>query len=227
MFPKREKAQDREPYATAVVHMNVNRKPSRFLWKVAAAGVGLWVASQFISSTGQRSPHVQAAPLLEKVQALGELHAVKYTYRDVHEFQTAREATPWLASIPGGNEVVNAATTNTAVMSYTGTIEAGVDLAQAKIAKTETGVTVTLPAPRIYPANVSADVHSVKRGLFWRDQAITTTAIEDAKARLHNTSLRQGILEEAKTNVRKQVGALVKDLAGTEAVITFEGEPAS
>lgn len=167
---------------------------------------------------------VQAAPLLERVQALGELHAVKYTYRDINEFESHREATPWLASLPGGSQIVGAATRNTAVMSYTGTVEAGVDLAKAKILRTDGGVTVTLPQPKVYPVNVTASVHSVKRGVFWRDTNIATSAIEDAKVRLRETSIRQGILTEAKTNVKKQVGDLVRELSGASATVLFEGD---
>jgi len=170
---------------------------------------------------------VQTAPLLERVQALGELHAVKYTYRDINEFETQREATPWLAAIPGGSEIVGSATRNSAVMSYTATVEAGVDLSKAEIVRTANGVTVKLPQPQVYPPNVTASVHSVKRGVFWRDPAIAATAIEDAKNRMRLTSIRQGILAEAKVNVRKQVGDLVRDLSGAEATILFEGEDAN
>lgn len=202
--------------------MHPNRK--RFLWKVAGAGAGIWLVAQFIGSIGGSRTVVRVAPLLERVQALGELHAVKYTYRDVHEFETTREPEGVLASLPGGTEVVHATTRNTALMSFTGTVEAGVDLSKAKVERSATGITLKLPAPKVFPANVVADVHEVKRGLFWRDQAIAARAIEDAKARFRETSVRQGILNDAKTNIRKQVAQLAGDLSGTPVRVAFEGE---
>lgn len=202
--------------------MHPNRK--RFLWKVGGAGAGVWLVTQFIGSIGGSRTVVQVAPLLERVQALGELHAVKYTYRDVHEFETTREPEGVLASLPGGTEVVHATTRNTALMSFTGTVEAGVDLRQAKVERSSSGITVKLPAPTVFPANVVADVHEVKRGLFWRDQAIAARAIEAAKTRFRETSVRQGILDEAKTNIRKQVAQLAGDLAGSPVRVAFEGE---
>lgn len=202
--------------------MHPSRK--RFFWKVAVLAGGLWFVSQFVGSINGSRSVVQVAPLLEKVQALGELHAVKYTYRDVHEYETSREPTGVLASLPGGAELVQASTRNTALMSFTGTVEAGVDLSQAKIEKSAAGVTVKLPAPEVYPANVSADVHELKRGLFWRDQGIATEAIEDAKVRFRATSIRQGILKEARANIEKQVSELAGDLAGTKVAVVFEDD---
>lgn len=204
--------------------MNMHPSRKRFLWKVAAIGGGVWMASQFIGSINSPRTIVQVAPLLEKVQALGELHAVKYTYRDVHEYETSKQPEGILASFPGGPEIVHASTRNTALMSFTGSVEAGVDLSKAKVERSSTGVTVKLPAPKVFPANVSADVHEVKRGLFWRDQGIAANAIEDAKSRFKETSIRQGILKEAKANVTKQVGALAKDLAGTPVDVVFEDD---
>jgi hypothetical protein len=201
------------------------KKRLNLVWKSAAALFGVWVVAVFFGSVTSSQPKtVQLAPLLQQVQALGDLHAVKYTYVDVHEYESSREPAGWLASLPGGNAVVRAATLNTTTMSFKGTVEAGVDLSQAKVAHSATGITLRLPSPVVYPANVTAGVHDLKRGMFWRDQNISVSAIEDAKQRFAETSIRQGILEEAKKNVRARVGALAKDLSQTSVVISFEDE---
>ncbi len=191
--------------------------------KTLLFGGAVWVLALFLAQPSP-GPRVFAAPLLERVQALGELHAVKFTYRDVNDFETTREPAGWLASVPGGTELVHAATRNTATLSFTGTVEAGVDLSKTQITKTPTGVEILLPAPKIYPANVSAKVHDVSRGLFWRDTGIAATAIDEAKNRLESYARQQGILSQARTNVQKQVETLVGDLGVAGATIRFQDQ---
>lgn len=201
------------------------KKRLNFVWRAAVALLGIWVVALFFGSASGSSPKtLQLAPLLQQVQALGDLHAVKYTYVDVHEYETSREPAGWLAAVPGGSAVVRAATLNTATMSFKGTVEAGVDLSKAKVVRSGAGITLQLPSPVLYPANVTAGVHDVKRGMFWRDQNISVRAIEDAKQRFAETSIRQGILEEAKKNIRARVELLAKDLSQATVGVSFEGE---
>jgi len=195
--------------------------PTRFLWAVGFAGIGLFAASRFGGFHQTAPAEPQVAPLLEQVQALGDLHAVKYTYRDVHEFQTTEEPSDWLAAVPGSVDVVHAATQNTALMSYTGAVEAGVDLSKAKIVRSSKGICVRLPDPKVYPPNVSAQVHDLHRGWIWHDISIVPSAIEDAKLRFRTASLKQGILDEAKKNVRARILTLSHGFSNLPVTISF------
>jgi hypothetical protein len=196
-------------------------KPIQYLWAIGAAGIGLFAASRIFHPSEGASPSAQSSPLLDKVQALGELHSVKYTYRDVHEFQTSEKPNDLLAVIPGATDVVRAATQNTALLSYTGTVEAGVDLSKAKIGSSPQGIQITLPEPKIYPANVVAKVEDMHRGWVWRDISIATDAIADAKVRFTDTSIRQGILSEAKRNARTRVLELSRSLVQVPVTVEF------
>jgi hypothetical protein len=191
------------------------------IWRTSlVCGVFALIATVALKGPGGRVTPLES-PLLERVQAIGNLHAVKFTYRDISDFETTREPVSWLASVPGGTEVVHAATRNRATMSYTATVEAGVNLDRAKLIQSATGPVLVLPRPQVYPANVSATVHDVQRGLFWRDQGIAATAIESAKGRIQETAVRQGILGQAETNVRKRLESLASEL-GTAVKVTFE-----
>ncbi len=203
------------------VEFGMSSKPILFLCSLGFAGVGLFAASRvFTPHVAKASPDA-VAPLLQQVQSLGELHTVKYTYRDVHEFSTTEEPDAWLAALPGSEEVVHAATRNTALMSYTGTVEAGVDLGKAKVVRSLRGIQIQLPRPKVYAANVSAQVNDLKRGLVWRDISIATSAIEDAKSRFRQTSLRQGILAEAEKNARERVLTLSRSISKVPVTVTF------
>lgn len=188
--------------------------------RLLLAGGVVGVLAIMLAQSPSRPRANSAAPLLEKVQALGNLHVVKYTYRDISDFQTSREPVAWLGSIPGGRDLVATATRNRTTLSYTGFVEAGIDLTQASVRKSASGIEVTLPQPVVYRPNVEAEVHDLKRGLFWRDQSIVATAIEQAKDRLQETARRQGILSEARENARTRVEGLAREL-GAEVRVSF------
>lgn len=191
-------------------------------FRLLLAGGVVGVFAIMLAQSPSRQQATFAAPLLEKVQALGNLHVVKYTYRDINEFQTSREPAAWLSSVPGGTDLVASATRNQTTLSYTGAVEAGIDLTKATIRKSATGIELILPQPVVYRPNVAAQVHDLKRGLFWRDENIVATAIEQAKDRLHETAKRQGILGEARENARTRVESLAREL-GAEVQVSFEG----
>lgn len=189
-------------------------------FRLLFAGSVVGALALMLAQSPSRPQEVAAAPLLEKVQALGNLHVVKYTYRDIRDFQTSREPVAWLSSVPGGRDLVATATRNRTTLSYTGAVEAGIDLTRATVRKSATGIELILPQPVVYRPNVSAQVHDLKRGLFWRDENIVATAIEQAKDRLKETAQRQGILGEARENARTRVESLAREL-GAEVQVSF------
>lgn len=190
--------------------------------RLIGLGVVAAVALVLLVRGPEAAPGNQA-PLLEKVQALGKLHAVKFTYRDISDFHTSREPVAWLDAIPGGRDVVAAATRNRTTLSYTGEVEAGIDLSQAKLATSATGPVLVLPQPEVYRPNVVAEVHGLKSGLFWKDDGIVAKSIEMAKDKLSETARRQGILRRAKENAQQQVQKLAEDLGANVRVTFAEG----
>lgn len=189
-------------------------------FRLLIAGGVLGMLAIMLTQAPSRTQASYAAPLLEKVQALGNLHVVKYTYRDIKDFETSREPVAWLSSVPGGRELVASATRNRTTLSYTGAVEAGIDLTRATIRTSASGIELVLPQPVIYRPNVAAQVHDLRRGLFWRDENIVPTAIEQAKDRLQDTAKRQGILGEARDNARTRVESLAREL-GAEVQVSF------
>lgn len=151
-----------------------------------------------------------APMLLKQVQAMGDLHTASYAYENVYTHQTYVRPRGVLASFPGAEEVARATTRNVALVSADGTVEAGVDLKQARLE----GKRIVLPHARIYEPQVHAQLHDVKRGLFWRDEGLAYGALNDAKERMAGAAREGGILAEAEKNavgeVRRLVGAGVE-----------------
>lgn len=163
-----------------------------------------------------------AEPLvLEKVQALGELHTARYTYRRVFEAETARPVAEWARVIPGAASVVKSTTTNTALISMTTEVEGGVNLGAAR----QEGNCIILPKATVYKPTAEGTVHEQKAGLLWRDVNIGMTAVAQAKQQARQAAVKQGILTRAEQEAVARVTALLK-AAGSAAQVRVEGQPA-
>lgn len=166
-----------------------------------------------------RQPHDSVARetvplplLLKQVQSLGDLHTAAYSYENVYTHETYVRPTGALAAFPGSDRLARAATSNTALVSADGTVEAGVDLSQAKILVNR----IILPKARLYEPQVHARLHSVRRGLLWRDEGLAFGALNDAKERMAGAAKEGGILAEAERNAITQVQRLVGDTVEVE-----------
>ncbi|CAN5560644.1 hypothetical protein BH11ARM2_BH11ARM2_25000 [soil metagenome] len=192
----------------------MRKRPLPILATIAALGVGLLLGGRFATRSDESTPW--AGPLvLERVKALGDLHTVNHTYQRVFEYETAQDADGMWSAIPAASEIVHAATRNTALVSATGSVEAGVDLTKAHWE----GQTLVLPTPKMYEPNVQLHVHDEKTGLFWRDVNLAPKATESARVEFRSAAIRSGILKTAQENAEKQVRALV----GAQTTLRFEG----
>ena len=183
----------------------------KLIHKLAAGATVIGVVFLASHSASREEAHLAPGPLvLEKVQALGELHTARYTYQSVFEHATSRQPAEWATYVPGGASLVRASTQNSALIEVHGDVEAGIDLSKAHMEHVAgANQRLILPHAVVYRANVDAVVHDVKRGLFWRDENIALDAERDARFRLRQAARQQGIVAEAERNVRPQLAAIV------------------
>ncbi|HZH99243.1 MAG TPA: DUF4230 domain-containing protein [Fimbriimonadaceae bacterium] len=195
-------------------------------WLLAGSGFGLcWLL--FVRG-GVDSAERQPTPLplvLSKVQSLGKLHTTRYTYQNVFEYQTSRRPEEWTTYLPGAASLVRASTRNKALVSVTGTVEAGVDLAQASAAYESLGaarkLVVKLPQPEVYEPQVRAKIQDYKIGMFWADSNIGFKAQEDAKRRMRAASVEQGIRTSARSSAEAQVQKLLGGVVDVPVEVQF------
>ncbi|HVL40355.1 MAG TPA: DUF4230 domain-containing protein [Fimbriimonadaceae bacterium] len=187
-------------------------------WPALAVVGGAWL---LFSRLGSPEPthQLSAGPLvLERVQSLGELRTARYHYQNVFEYRTHRRAADWAKTV-GLSGLVQAATKNKALATLHGSVDAGVDLQQARILS-QTPLVLELPAPQIYEPIVDIDVHRTWVGAFWRDDNIGVKALREMKGRLKSAATSQGILQEARRGAETRVLELL-DLLGVEAEVRF------
>lgn len=178
------------------------------------------LAFALFSSLGHRAsgtPEPTAAPVLQRLQALGELHTARFEYADVVDHASYQEPQGLLAAVPGAVAVARATTENKALLNVRGSVEAGVDLKKLQAQATPTGLRIVLPAPHAYRPDVDAKLFSAKRGLFWRDDAVALDAVEEAKARLVTAARCQGLLKNARDQAIERVRALAESFGAKVA----------
>jgi hypothetical protein len=190
---------------------------------VAAALVaGVLIGRGFLRPDVKTERVPWAGPtVLQKVQALGDLRTVRYTYQNVFEVETTREPEGMLASLPGVTNVVHATTRNKALVSASGSVEAGVDLTKARYETKPEGTVLVLPKPRLFPPDVRLHVHRAKPGVFWRDDNLTVKATDVAREKFTTAGLQQGILPAAQKSARERVEALVQG-SGANVQVRFD-----
>lgn len=198
----------------------VNR---RRLFPWALSGVlGLALLS-VLGQRGGSSSEVMTAPVLQRLRALGDLHTARFEYSDVVDHGTYQKPEGILASIPGVDSMARAATMNKALIDVRGSVEAGVDLRKLAAQNTPTGLRIVLPTPRAYAPQVDAKLFSVRHGLFWRNEGVALEAVEEAKQRLAQAAIQQGLLKHAQAEAASRVRGLAETFGAKVAEVSFEG----
>lgn len=180
---------------------------------LAAASVALnvLVLAYLLGSRGARSNVRDTAPvLLQRIVAIGKLHTVRATFERTGTLETFQNANEGVAWIPGVEQLVNNATRNTVVMTLRGSVETGIDFTKVQLRKEgEDGMVVTLPRPEVFEPTVSAELHDLKSGAFWRDNEIELKAIESAKREFRAAAIRSGTREQATDEAKRLIGAML------------------
>lgn len=185
-----------------------------------SAGLALVLVS-VVGRRGASDREANAAPVLQRLRALGDLHTARFEYADVVDHGSYQAPEGLLASLPGADAVARATTGNKALIDVRGSVEAGIDLRRLQATTTPTGLRIVLPTAQMYRPDVDAHLFSVKRGLLWRDDEVTLGAVEEAKSRLTDAARRQGLLKNAREQALIRVRALAETFGAHVAKIEF------
>lgn len=192
----------------------------RLAFPIALILFGAFAATLFWKSGFDRQDSTeQVTPLpiiLTKIQSLGELHTVSYSYNNVFDYQTNRQPHLWVDSIPGAGSLVRSSTRNTGLYSATGSVEAGLDLTQVKAAyetiDDQVVLVIDLPDAKVYRPHVDVKLHSSRPGVFWDDRAQALKATRHVENAFARTSRQQGIEQRAIENAREVIANLLEPI---------------
>ena len=185
-------------------------------------GFGVLTAAFWNARDKDATP--QVAPILEKIQQLGQLHTVRYNLHDIYRHERAVEPQGFWADIPGVKSLYRATTKNKVLVVGEGGVEAGVDLSKVSAADvahvaTPEGIKLRVKLPRamIYAPDVKLRVVDRESGIFWRDENIVPEATEALKQRFVEAAHGRRILAEAEANAVKLLAGM-QNLTGNKQV---------
>ena len=182
------------------------------------------LALALFSVVGHRasSDHeANAAPVLQRLRNLGDLHTARFEYADVVDHGSYQAPEGMLAALPGADALARATTGNKALVDVRGSVEAGVDLRRLQAISTPAGLQITLPLPQMYAPEVDAHLFSVRHGLLWNDDEIALGAVAEAKGRLAQAARRQGLLDNARQQAQVRVRALAETFGAKVSEVRF------
>lgn len=158
---------------------------------------GRWSAGQ--SGTTQ----IDAVVLQNQLTEIRELATVTYAYTNMAQFENSNDF--YGVKIPF--------TTKSFILTYDGTIKAGVDLEAAEVSISGDTVTVTLPEAEILSHEIDEDsmeVFDEKTSIFNPFTVEDFTSFQsDQKAAMEEKALSRGLLEEARAKAVSSVEQLL------------------
>ena len=181
-------------------------KTAKYLWLgillCALVGGACFLGGRW--SAGQsENTQIDAVVLQNQLTEIRELATVTYAYTNMAQFESSSDF--YGVKVPF--------TTKSFILTYDGTIKAGVDLDGAAVDISGTTVTVTLPEARILSHEIdegSVEVFDEKTSIFTPFTVEDFTSFQaDPKAAMEERALSRGLLEEARSKAVSSVKQLL------------------
>ena len=181
-------------------------KTAKYLWLgillCALVGGACFLGGRWSSGQSENT-QIDAVVLQNQLTEIRELATVTYAYTNMAQFESSSDF--YGVKVPF--------TTKSFILTYDGTIKAGVDLDGAAVDISGTTVTVTLPEARILSHEIdedSVEVFDEKTSIFNPFTVEDFTSFQaDQKAAMEERALSRGLLEEARSKAVSSVKQLL------------------
>ena len=181
-------------------------KTARYLWLgillCALVGGACFLGGRW-SAGRSENVQIDAVVLQNQLTEIRELATVTYAYTNMAQFESSNDF--YGMKVPF--------TTKSFILTYDGTIKAGVDLDGAEVDVSGTAVTITLPEGQILSHEIdedSVEVFDEKTSIFNPFTVEDFTSFQaDQKAAMEERALSRGLLEEARRKAVSSVEQLL------------------
>ncbi len=182
------------------------------LFLLTAGLIAIWeqIRGADMLSRFRRGNDATKTLMLREVTALGKLELVKYTFKDIIDYEQAN------TFLPNAN----------AVLIVEGEAIGCIDLSRVQptdIATTGDSVTIKLPKPEICGWKINHDRSRVydTRFSFLNESQLVSDAYRQAERQIRQSALNGGILEQTRQNAEKMLQPLLSQLSGKHVEIIF------
>ena len=181
----------------------------------AAVGLAGFLGGRYAASH-QEAPQLSAVVLEGRLAEISELASVTYTYTNMAQFENSDDF--YGMKIPF--------TTKKFILSYDGTIKAGIDLGEVEIEVRDNDVTVTLPEAEILAHEIDADsveIFDEKTSIFNPFTIEDFTAFQAAQREvMEEKALQRGLLAQAREKAGNSVRLMLASVLPEEAQLTVQ-----
>ena len=181
-------------------------RTARYLWLgilLCALVGGVCFLGGRWSAGRSEAAEIDTVVLQNQLSEIRELATVTYAYTNMAQFESSSDF--YGVKIPF--------TTKSFILTYDGTVKAGVDLDGAAVDVSGTAVTITLPEAQILSHEIdedSVEVFDEKTSIFNPFTVEDFTAFQaDQKAAMEERALSSGLLEEARAKAVSGVEQLL------------------
>ncbi len=176
---------------------------------VAALGVSFFLGAAATRQGTQ--PELTTDLISQQLAGVRELATVEYFYTNMGRYENQLDFYGWAVPL----------TRKSFIVSYDGTVKAGVDLAEMTVRVSGTTVTVTLPQAEILSHEIpedSIEIFDETHNIFNPIQISDYTGFtRDQKTDIEARAIESGLLEEASRRARSAVEQLLALMPGMEA----------
>lgn len=181
----------------------------------AAVGLAGFLGGRYAASH-QETPQLSAVVLEGRLAEISELASVTYTYTNMAQFENSDDF--YGMKIPF--------TTKKFILSYDGTIKAGIDLGDVEIEVRDNDVTVTLPEAEVLSHEIDADsveIFDEKTSIFNPFTIEDFTAFQAAQREvMEEKALQRGLLAQAREKAGNSVRLMLASVLPEEAHLTVQ-----
>lgn len=163
----------------------------------------------------EKAPQLSAVVLENRLAEISELASVTYTYTNMAQFENSSDF--YGVTIPF--------TTKRFILTYDGTIKAGIDLTKVRIDVSGNDVTVVLPEAEILSHEIdeeSVEIFDEKTSIFNPFTVEDFTAFQaEQKRDMAEKALQRGLLEEAGEKAENSIRLLLSAALPEDAVLSI------
>lgn len=172
-------------------------------------------------SPEKEKPDVQVIhhTILQKVEALGKLELVKYTFQDITEL--TEENDKYLGIFPSGDSRV--------ILISHGEAVGCIDLTKLKagdLVINQDSLVINIPDPELcyYKLDLSKTrLYAVEEGVYYKDEnKIIERAYRKAERNIKETALRSGILDQTRKNAEIFLRPILEEISGKKVYFSRE-----
>lgn len=160
------------------------------------------------------STEMSAVVLENRLTEISEFASLTYTYTNMAEFENSKDF--YGIKVPF--------TTKSFIITYDGTIKAGVDLAKAEVDVSGKKITVTLPAAEILSHEIDEDSLEIfdENTSIFNPLKVSdyNTFNKEQKAEMEKKATDKGLLTEAGKKAADAIDDFISQLGGDEYTIT-------